>query len=635
MAAAAASPPSTGQAASGTWEGERPPVTCAEHFAALYGAACARAGVPPHAIECDDAQGHVCALGRGFSAAHAGACAEAIRAVREFLPVRRLEVRDSWLGCPGAAKLCAALADTAAAPLELVLSGANLGREGAHAVAQLLRRAPVRELCLEWNALGEAASGWDDLCDAIGTAPALEKLDLRSNRISERGVSGLARGLRGSASLSDVDLRWNALAPSGGRQLLAAVEGSQSLTRLALAGNSIDYAVVRRVDAHLRANALRPSPGPGATGAAGRAAEAAAQRVARALSASPQPPPEHPAPHPAAYPQSPPRLVPPCKRELLEAEAERLRVELCDARQRTEERREAVRRHAERQRELRRRLRDANAWRLAASTRLAALRDSAAEAQGAAQQRQAAIELLEAKGASCAAELQALLVLPDGRTLGDAADALQQEWADRAALAQREHAARRAELRAEHDRQLQRLADEGDGGAACRLARERASTAAVQAELSELSEARERLLEEEAARTAGLRQQLEQRLAERRELQGRVAEAEARVAAAEEAAEAALREKEAALARERAGALRLTAQQAWQESVLTESERQRRLASEEQVQMQMCALQRENEKLEQRRADLTREQPWYERALGRCVEDLAAHRLDGRPTPAG
>ena len=113
----------------------------------------------------------------------------------------------------------------------LDLSFNSCGDLGAFSLSMLVRESPaLRILKLKENGIG--SKGAADLASAVANAP-LEDLDLSHNRLGDAGAHELATALEHPAcSLRVLDLACNAITSLGSRRLAAALRSNGALESL-------------------------------------------------------------------------------------------------------------------------------------------------------------------------------------------------------------------------------------------------------------------------------------------------------------------------------------------------------------------------------------------------------------------
>ncbi|XP_043570659.1 leucine-rich repeat-containing protein 45 isoform X3 [Chiloscyllium plagiosum] len=131
----------------------------------------------------------------------------------------------------------------------LDMKGNNLRVAGAEALGKLLRHnKSLKNLILEWNALGMWEEGFCVFCEGLRANKCLKSLDLRNNQINHQGVGELALALKHNDALQELDLRWNNVGLLGGRALLCALQQNKTLVRLELAGNNIPSDLLKAIE---------------------------------------------------------------------------------------------------------------------------------------------------------------------------------------------------------------------------------------------------------------------------------------------------------------------------------------------------------------------------------------------------
>ncbi|XP_060700498.1 leucine-rich repeat-containing protein 45 [Hemiscyllium ocellatum] len=131
----------------------------------------------------------------------------------------------------------------------LDMKGNNLRAAGAEALGKLLRHnKSLKNLILEWNALGMWEEGFCVFCEGLRANKCLKSLDLRNNQINHQGVGELAFALKHNDALQELDLRWNNVGLLGGRALLCALQQNKTLVRLELAGNNIPSDLLKAIE---------------------------------------------------------------------------------------------------------------------------------------------------------------------------------------------------------------------------------------------------------------------------------------------------------------------------------------------------------------------------------------------------
>lgn len=139
----------------------------------------------------------------------------------------------------GAVHICKSLKLVMSSTLRcLNVSDNSFGDEGATALAEVLRDAPVLEK-LQINDLSLGDEGVQLVCDAlVEGAPRLEVLDISANDLGPEGAKGLAR-LLAVGRLIEVRAEDNELGNSGAVRVAKGVAKSATLQSLDISGSEI------------------------------------------------------------------------------------------------------------------------------------------------------------------------------------------------------------------------------------------------------------------------------------------------------------------------------------------------------------------------------------------------------------
>uniref|UniRef100_A0A7S1IGA3 Uncharacterized protein n=1 Tax=Eutreptiella gymnastica TaxID=73025 RepID=A0A7S1IGA3_9EUGL len=182
------------------------------------------------------------------------AIAEGLRGDTYFNVV---ELADSYIGDVGCTALCGVLSEHPNIHT-LVLKGNNIRSDGAQALALLLQQTrSLTHLSLEWNNIGTSDMGFAMLMGALPGHRTLRHLDLRNNHITADGAEVLCRNLATNDSLEHLDLRWNKIGALGGRALNKMLARNRKLHQLLLAGNEVEFHVLKEMECKTRDNRTR------------------------------------------------------------------------------------------------------------------------------------------------------------------------------------------------------------------------------------------------------------------------------------------------------------------------------------------------------------------------------------------
>ena len=125
----------------------------------------------------------------------------------------------------------------------LNLAQTSISIDGTSAIAQALKRLPLRELVLDNNKIGRAGAEVLACALKVGTsAGTLEKLSLSSNGLTDAGVTELANGLSHNSTLTRLNLGSNnQISGAGLRDLAASLRSNKrsSLCQLRLVEPSV------------------------------------------------------------------------------------------------------------------------------------------------------------------------------------------------------------------------------------------------------------------------------------------------------------------------------------------------------------------------------------------------------------
>lgn len=156
----------------------------------------------------------------------------------------------------------------------LDLRGNNIQAKGAIALANGVKlNRSLRSLNLKWNAIGRDPTGVSALCDALKSNLTIGHVDLRNNRINNIGAKHIAEMLKANTTITHIDLSWNDLGVDGGMALLDGLKRNQTLIDCQLSGSKVGEEALHEVAFILRRNraasAYKASPNdPGAQAAA-------------------------------------------------------------------------------------------------------------------------------------------------------------------------------------------------------------------------------------------------------------------------------------------------------------------------------------------------------------------------------
>ena len=138
----------------------------------------------------------------------------------------------------------------------LELRGNSISGEGAQLLAQAFKQLMnVRAISLEWNNIADHVS---TILDSLALSRTLHTVDLRNNRITADGASGLARFIETNTSVVKIDLRWNEIGALGGKKILQALSRNKSLQTLELTGNKIPEEILVSIDSELSRTSQDP-----------------------------------------------------------------------------------------------------------------------------------------------------------------------------------------------------------------------------------------------------------------------------------------------------------------------------------------------------------------------------------------
>lgn len=131
----------------------------------------------------------------------------------------------------------------------LELRGNSISGEGAQVLAGAFKMLiNIRAISLEWNNIGDHVS---TILDSLSLSRTLQSIDLRNNRITAEGASGISRFIETNTSVSKIDLRWNEIGPQGGKKILQVLNRNSSLQTLELTGNKIPEEILVSIDSEL------------------------------------------------------------------------------------------------------------------------------------------------------------------------------------------------------------------------------------------------------------------------------------------------------------------------------------------------------------------------------------------------
>ena len=140
---------------------------------------------------------------------------------------------------------------------ELDLHGNNISGKGIINLSRYLSKTiNLKELCLEWNNLGNSNDAFEVFCSAIGENSSIINLDLRNNCITEAGATALAALIRSNTCLKKLDLRWNEIGTDGIRTIIPSLERNKFLTEFELSGNKISEDALNVIDQLIERNRL-------------------------------------------------------------------------------------------------------------------------------------------------------------------------------------------------------------------------------------------------------------------------------------------------------------------------------------------------------------------------------------------
>jgi len=135
------------------------------------------------------------------------------------------------------------------------LKGNNLRHSGSELVGKILKRSTtLRELNLEWNALGMWNQGVSAIADGLSMNQTLTYLNVSNNQISHEGGTDLAEALKRNSTLKHLDLRWNNVGVIGGRAFASALQHNKTLVKLQLGGNNIPADTLKAISSAVQRN---------------------------------------------------------------------------------------------------------------------------------------------------------------------------------------------------------------------------------------------------------------------------------------------------------------------------------------------------------------------------------------------
>lgn len=144
------------------------------------------------------------------------------------------------------------------------LKGNNIGAAGVESLRGLFRNSNVKRVCLQWNYLGHEGAT-EALAEVLKENSSIVEIDLRNNRISDKGAAALARALPSVRVLEKLDLRWNEITNTSGDLLVRSIKGHSSMQKIELAGNPIKLELLgnntteRKKSMYLPRSISRPS----------------------------------------------------------------------------------------------------------------------------------------------------------------------------------------------------------------------------------------------------------------------------------------------------------------------------------------------------------------------------------------
>merc|ERR1719447_2476409 len=133
--------------------------------------------------------------------------------------------------------------------------GNNFRTKSAEHICKLLKQTTsLKELYLEWNALGLHDIGMSAVAEGLAVNKCVEVLDLSNNQICQNGARLLCLALKRNKTLKTLDMRWNNVGVAGGREFLSALQHNKTLVGLQLAGNNIPSDTLKAISTSIQRN---------------------------------------------------------------------------------------------------------------------------------------------------------------------------------------------------------------------------------------------------------------------------------------------------------------------------------------------------------------------------------------------
>ncbi|CAK0782497.1 hypothetical protein CVIRNUC_005717 [Coccomyxa viridis] len=136
--------------------------------------------------------------------------------------LRELHMKGNELGDEGVKALCKALKERQSPITSLDFGNNNISAEGAEAIADIVKRAHLKELNLYMNDIGDA--GILKIASALEGDSSLVSLDVGGNNIEATGITALANALKGNANLKSLELGYNPIKEKGAQALADVVK---------------------------------------------------------------------------------------------------------------------------------------------------------------------------------------------------------------------------------------------------------------------------------------------------------------------------------------------------------------------------------------------------------------------------
>lgn len=133
--------------------------------------------------------------------------------------------------------------------------GNNFRSKTAEYLCKMMKQTTsIRELYLEWNALGLYDVGMSAIAEGLAANKSLQVLDLSNNQICHNGGRLLCLALKRNKTLRSLDMRWNNIGVAGGREFLSALQHNKTLINLQLAGNNIPSDTLKAIATSIQRN---------------------------------------------------------------------------------------------------------------------------------------------------------------------------------------------------------------------------------------------------------------------------------------------------------------------------------------------------------------------------------------------